>query len=693
MKLLTRKNLTKLFFLFGLLIIPHFAHAAFLDFLNPISLISLLFNGIGSVLQYTIGNLFILAGQLTNVVFNLNIHILESSGNFSIINAGWTITRDIANLGFVLLVIIMALATVVRYEEYGVRKLLPKLIAMAIIVNFSLAGAGLLVQFSNTITSFFLDKAATGQNLSTAVAGVLKPQQFILGESDPLPPDPADQGGALSSLGTAFLTSMSKLIFGIAFTLVATIIMLMLAFMFFLRYLALIFLFILVPIVCLFYVFPGLKKYWDMWWDSFNKWVFFAPAVSFFIYLSLAAAKELSSQKIDLNGSFSLGKILQDGINLVVIGGLLLGSIIAAQKLGIAGSGAALGAVKGLGNGAKGWIKNRAQITQARLGKTRLGVKTSEAAETTKEKLGTLGGGFKVKDTDKFGTKVWKRAANFATGLTGLRGAARGVSGEKNFVTTKSGKKIENQSLFGSLIKSAVSGSGIIKEKKGKDEKKEETKEDFEKKRDELSKTKSEFQNKGIKTAEIDAQIRDLNIKIGKKIRDEVELEFSGKGSEDIDKKIKELTDNTGDEKLKKMLDEKLVDPVSKLDNDLVKLDKQFESMLSGDKARDGTKLKAVENVGTLNNYLDAIKKRIKDRETSIEKETEKTGEKLEEVINRDNTIKVLNRFKTSFENKIKQKQIELGALYKQRENILKNEKQKESALGKEREKKGKESK
>jgi hypothetical protein len=55
----------------------------------------------------------------------------------------------VANLGFVLFIILIALATIVRYQDYEAKKLLPRLIAAAILVNFSIAIPTVILNFTH----------------------------------------------------------------------------------------------------------------------------------------------------------------------------------------------------------------------------------------------------------------------------------------------------------------------------------------------------------------------------------------------------------------------------------------------------------------------------------------------------------------------------------------------------------------
>ena len=68
------------------------------------------------------------------IILQLNVGIV----NTAIVQTGFGISLAIANLGFVFAIVVIAIATIIRYESYGLRQTLWRLIVAAILVNFSL---------------------------------------------------------------------------------------------------------------------------------------------------------------------------------------------------------------------------------------------------------------------------------------------------------------------------------------------------------------------------------------------------------------------------------------------------------------------------------------------------------------------------------------------------------------------------
>src|SRR3989344_1334499 len=165
MKVFRRKNLATLaIIVVFLLLVPSVTNAGWFDIsdigekvvVNLFKFIVYIFNFIGATL-------FSLAGMLTNVMLGLNLTVLDDTN--TLVHVGWQLVRDIANLGFVLVIIVIAFATILKFEQYGVAKLLPKLIAAAIIVNFSFAIAAVFINFTNILTNFFAERTLSSSTL------------------------------------------------------------------------------------------------------------------------------------------------------------------------------------------------------------------------------------------------------------------------------------------------------------------------------------------------------------------------------------------------------------------------------------------------------------------------------------------------------------------------------------------------
>jgi hypothetical protein len=338
------------------------------------------------IVQYiagTIGGFLVqCAAYLTTFALDLNSKILDTNYNPYVIS-GWRISRDVANLGFVLFIIIIAIATILRYQEYAAKSTLAKLIAVALLVNFSLLGAGVFVDFSNMLTNFFINGATGGSSigLATAITENFNPQRFLQVKDQS--PENASvwslMTGLISGAFKAILSWIASLFFVIIFTLLLAFVLFALAIMFLIRFVMLDILLVLVPLACLFWVIPATKNLWDKWWHEFMRWVLFAPVATFFLFLAVKMAENTSklqsfnqstgSAGLDFKGLANAG-FLSEMASGVVLVGFVLGGLIVANSMSITGAKTFYGWAQQAGKWAKGTAGSLSQRTAQRLAMT-----------------------------------------------------------------------------------------------------------------------------------------------------------------------------------------------------------------------------------------------------------------------------------------------------------------------------------
>src|SRR3989338_1534996 len=243
----------------GFFAIPNTAHAIPYGGANPLTqwlvgtgldILQAFVTGISYIINFLGGLAFAFGNMLTQTMLALNYQVLDSSN--TIVTVGWCITRDVANLGFVLLIILVALATIVRYpSEYQAQKLLPRLIAAALLVNFSLAIVTPLIDFSDTLTQNFASRIGgddvpgiPGSGFVGRISNAFGPHRLLIPPTGGLP-EPV----GFDTLSKAFLTAVGGLFFSFIFTWLAALVMLAIAFMLFLRYVHLTFLLAIAPLV------------------------------------------------------------------------------------------------------------------------------------------------------------------------------------------------------------------------------------------------------------------------------------------------------------------------------------------------------------------------------------------------------------------------------------------------------------
>jgi hypothetical protein len=349
------------------------------------------FFGISWLIGTLIGFFLMVVGWFIETFLQLNEGIVNSY----IVQVGFKVTLSIANLAFVAGIIIIAIATILRRETYGIKQILWKLIAAAILVNFSLVLAGAVINFSDQVTRSFMNSAfpVDGGNssinqFSRKMMAAFGPQKVSDSVSSALSNTtstgvPAQLEAELSAGGAggkalaaiiAPLASSVMTVIGLVMTL---IVMAVFAFMLLARYVFLTFLLILTPLIWAAWIFPSTNKYVGQWTNNFFKWTFFGPLVMFSMWLVVTMGAEIQNGHVailkevsynspggagagvsDFFGNLFSG-IMAPFLNGIVLVGLMVGGLMMANKMGIAGAKAGMAAIDKVKNGVTGYAKNK----------------------------------------------------------------------------------------------------------------------------------------------------------------------------------------------------------------------------------------------------------------------------------------------------------------------------------------------
>lgn len=328
---------------------------------------------VGAFFKSIVSIFFWLASMILELAFGL-----EEFTDAVIVEIGWKITRDIANMLFVIGLIIIAGATALRIDAYDVKKLLPKLIIAALLINFSLVIAGVVIDFTQVATHFFYDEIETGKGITERVADSLNISKMPQLNVD------AEIGEKL----TAGISGLILLIFSMfletILILAASVAIALGAFFLIIRVIILQILLVLAPLAWIMYILPATNHLFQNWWKTFLKWSFFAPIYAFFIYLSITATQRgafvsfinermeeivLASNWKEMMGS-ALMSFPSMFMQFIIIVGFLFGGVIAANSMSIYGAKGAMGIARGWGKGAgdisKNWAKRKALRAGAR---------------------------------------------------------------------------------------------------------------------------------------------------------------------------------------------------------------------------------------------------------------------------------------------------------------------------------------
>jgi len=286
-------------------------------------IISLIISALGLILILVIKGLLIIASYQ------------EFIGSPAV-TQGWVIVRDFSNMFFVVVLLVIAFATILHIEEYNYKKWLPKLILMAILINFSKTICGLLIDVAQIVMLTFVNafKDIAGGNF-IEMLGIK--EIVTLSEANP-------EMSAWTVVGAYVL----GLIYMIIALVVITTMMMILA----MRLVMIWIYVVLSPLAYLLSAFPGGAKYASKWWQDFISNLIVGPVLAFFIWLSFAALQTGSNAIINNSANESISSEAQQTIGYeqplaaseastpgvlikFVIGiGMLIGGLKIAQEIG-----------------------------------------------------------------------------------------------------------------------------------------------------------------------------------------------------------------------------------------------------------------------------------------------------------------------------------------------------------------------
>src|SRR3989344_5200529 len=389
------------------------------------------FNGLVVALGKTVAGLVDLTAMVFDGALEFSLSTLKQQ---SIIASGWSISRDVANIFFILILLTIAIATILRSASYGAKSLLPKLIVVALLINFSLTIGYVIIDASNVLgLQFYRAMTTNGSPGPTSIASAIvagtklqnvwnmePPKSSVVAEISQVGRGLAvgagaavgiaacliipgcgwvafftllATGGGVGAVGWAAVTgsdvgsateffylSMGSLIFMIAvlFVLVAGAIFLIM------RAVMLTLLLVLAPIAFISYALPVTeKKLWQSWLETFINQAFFLPAFMFLLYISIGFINQFGKDVPEGNILLNPPAIL-----LIMTATLmLLTSFLLARKMGIL---FADSVIKGATTARK-WLTGAVGGLAARYTTGLLGTAIAPAAAKLQERVPLLG--------------------------------------------------------------------------------------------------------------------------------------------------------------------------------------------------------------------------------------------------------------------------------------------------------------
>ncbi|MDA2921730.1 hypothetical protein MYX07_00505 [Patescibacteria group bacterium AH-259-L07] len=336
------------FIVIGGVLIPEQAHAQLFGIFKAVN------EGVASLFANIFLLLANLVGQLLSVVIYVLVQVVQYNGFISspAVSKGWIIIRDLFNMFFVVILLVIAFSAVLKIEKYPYKRMLSAFLIAAVLVNFSKLISGVLIDFSQILMLTFV-------NAFKDVAGGNFVEMLGLKEIMSLS---ANVGAEVITPWKTAITIM----LGFIMALVALVVMIVVTLIFVFRIVGLWFLVVLSPLAFMAMVLPSTQSYGRQWWQKFTNYLIVGPVLAFFIWLSLAVVQEPGGRQLlpateSIGGEFSVG-VSQIGqpqymLNFIIGIAMLIASLMVAKQLGVAGAGLATQAVGKLQGVATGAIK------------------------------------------------------------------------------------------------------------------------------------------------------------------------------------------------------------------------------------------------------------------------------------------------------------------------------------------------
>lgn len=407
-----------------------------------------------------------------------------TQGSGSIIGP-WTMFRNIANIAFVIIFLLVILSQVTGYgiDNYGIKRMLPRLIVAAILVNLSFIICALAVDISNiigsSISNFLIKYAPPIDNKEIGNASNSHLGAYVV---DGLI-------GVVISLLVVLKEGWAVVIPILLFLLTVAIAIAFAFIVLGIRQAIVILLIVVSPLAFVCYVLPNLKSVFDKWYKLFKDTLMVYPICGALIGGGYFASHILYNVALRDNQGDNLTKLLMTILAgaLCVVPYFFIPSITKKAVDGVAnlgtmvsGFGSTLGkkATKAIGN--SGAVSGARENSREAMAGFRSGVYLRARGEKNAEKLrnGTLSRGAAKRYTNALKARTTKMnesiAARSAQGQYnrlmsngGFDAAMASASMAENEAATKNYETMLKYGSFGMTGDSAVDNDGRILDNDG----------------------------------------------------------------------------------------------------------------------------------------------------------------------------------------------------------------------------------
>lgn len=246
----------------------------------------IIFQALVTILQINLWLMSILVTLVTQVLIAFASY--NGFSNAAVVESGWRIIRDIVNMFFIVVLLVSAFATIIGYDSssFNYKNVLPKLLLMAVLINFSKTLIQLLIDFSQVVMLTFVNafQSAAAGNFINA---------FRMTELTNI------SGGGSASTLTLVQILISYMLANFMMSIIVGILVILTAYLAF-RIVGLWLALIFSPFALFASALPGRMKkslapFVDKYWSRLTSMLAGGPIMAFFLWLTLATVQSTAA--------------------------------------------------------------------------------------------------------------------------------------------------------------------------------------------------------------------------------------------------------------------------------------------------------------------------------------------------------------------------------------------------------------
>lgn len=213
-----------------------------------------------------------------------------NEGNKKVLNEAWGFVRDFVNLFYILILIFLAIANILRIGKYSDKKLFISVLFSALLVNFSMALTWVVIDASNIAMVFFMEQTKNA-SIGAQTMGSVGMEHVYEGYSN------------FKSVSWG----MTNQFFEIIVYLIMAIMVFFLAVNLIIRMVAFWVLLILSPLAFFSLALPGgaLGGMFSNWSKKLFNYAFYGPVLVFFLYLAMHLLNALKASNFDVGDNIA----------------------------------------------------------------------------------------------------------------------------------------------------------------------------------------------------------------------------------------------------------------------------------------------------------------------------------------------------------------------------------------------------